>query len=111
MKNFSLYEWIKAKTEVHDDRELYMEKYAARVSALLDEMQADGFSALVVVNVACDADVVGVTVTSSRTSTLGRVGARYLQLCSMANNNEHAASMVAEAIPHRQAFDKCSALH
>ena len=111
MNSFTLYEWVKARTEIHDDRELYVEKYADRVTALLNEMHADGLSALVVVNVACNAEVVGTTMTSSRAARPERVGARFLQMCALANNDEHAVSMIAEAVAHRQAFDKCSALH
>lgn len=111
LQNFSLLQWIKTKTEVYDDREMYMEKYADRITALLNDMQADGLSVLIVTNVACDLDVIGTTMSSCRLAPPERIGGRFLQMASMANNNEHAASMIAEAIPHRQAFDKCSALH
>lgn len=110
-QNFSLLQWIKTKTEVHDDKELYMEKYADRITALLGEMQADGLSVLIVANVACDLDVTGTTMSSCRMASPERIGARFLQMAALASGDEHGAALAGQAVQHRQAFDKCSALH
>lgn len=111
MNNFSLLQWIKTKTEVHDDREMYMEKYADRITALLNDMQADGLSVLVVTNVACDLGAVGTTMSSCRMADKARVGAQFIQMSCLATGDEHGAALAGQAIQHRQAFDKCSALH
>lgn len=111
MNNFNLLQWIKTKTEVHDDREMYMEKYADRITALLNDMQADGLSVLIVTNVACDLDVVGTTMSSCRLAAPERIGGRFLQMASLATGDEHGAALAGQAVQHRQAFDKCSALH